>query len=209
MKILAHRGYWRTPAEKNQQEAFLHAIERGWGIETDVRDCNGNLVISHDMPQGNELSLTELLQMLGGKNIPLALNIKADGLSKKIHQIMQEYNYSNYFTFDMSIPELVLYIKQGLPTFTGLSDLLSEAPLLESAHGVWLDCFNKDWYETSLIDSLIDKKLKVAIVSPDLHQRAYTSLWQKLLSCKHIDDPNLLLCTDYPDTAETFFKEFL
>lgn len=209
MKIIAHRGYWRTPAEKNQRQAFYNAIESGWGIETDIRDCGGRLVISHDPPQGNEILLEELLEVLSDKKLPLALNIKADGLSQSIHKLINKYNYSEYFTFDMSIPELVLYIKQGITTFTGLSDLVSEAPLQALADGIWLDCFNGDWYDASFVDKLMDKMAKVAIVSPELHNRPYESLWQNLLSCRHIGDKNLLLCTDHPEIAQKVFKEFL
>ena len=50
MEILSHRGYWKTVTEKNTIIAFKRSFNLGFGTETDIRDLNGNLVISHDMP---------------------------------------------------------------------------------------------------------------------------------------------------------------
>jgi glycerophosphoryl diester phosphodiesterase len=49
-RILAHRGYWLEPGEKNSLSAFRRAFEGGFGIETDIRDLDGELVVSHDPP---------------------------------------------------------------------------------------------------------------------------------------------------------------
>lgn len=61
----------------------------GYGTETDIRDIQGKLVISHDMPQGNEITFEELLQIMDGRNLPLALNIKADGMANEILQFVK------------------------------------------------------------------------------------------------------------------------
>ena len=64
MLILSHRGYWISPIEKNKDVAFNRSFSLGFGTETDVRDCAGKLVISHDMPDGNEKTLEEFLKLL-------------------------------------------------------------------------------------------------------------------------------------------------
>lgn len=53
---IAHRGYNPGGIRENSIEAFRLAGEKGfWGCETDVRfDSNGNLICSHNTPQGNE-----------------------------------------------------------------------------------------------------------------------------------------------------------
>jgi glycerophosphoryl diester phosphodiesterase len=53
MKIIAHRGMWFNKHEQNTLVAFERALENGFGIETDFRDFNGSLVISHDLPLEN------------------------------------------------------------------------------------------------------------------------------------------------------------
>ena len=50
MKIIAHRGFWKKPEKQNTLGAFYAAIKKGFGIETDVRDYKGKLVISHNVP---------------------------------------------------------------------------------------------------------------------------------------------------------------
>lgn len=50
--------------EQNKLVAFKRAINFGFGIETDIRDFNGKLVISHDLPNINSIKLLELLKLI-------------------------------------------------------------------------------------------------------------------------------------------------
>jgi glycerophosphoryl diester phosphodiesterase len=95
MIILSHRGYWKHPDEKNTRQAFVRSFDMGYGTETDVRDCAGKLVISHDMPRGTEMLFEEVLQIMDGRNLPLAINIKADGLGEAIFALLKEYNHTD------------------------------------------------------------------------------------------------------------------
>jgi len=81
MKIISHHGFWHIPSEKNTETAFCRSFELGFGTETDVRDSLGALVISHDLPRGEEMTLTSLLALMGKDQQLLAINIKADGNS--------------------------------------------------------------------------------------------------------------------------------
>ena len=51
MEIIAHRGFWRKKTDQNTIGAFKLALNNHFGIETDIRDQNGQLVISHDIPK--------------------------------------------------------------------------------------------------------------------------------------------------------------
>ncbi len=83
MKILAHRGWWHHPAEKNTKTAFRRAFENGFGVETDTRDQNGVLKIAHDMPVGDGVmdfdTFLDLYKAYARAGT-IALNIKADGV---------------------------------------------------------------------------------------------------------------------------------
>ena len=204
MIILSHRGYWKHPGEKNTRQSFVRSFDMGYGTETDVRDCAGKLVISHDMPCGTEMLFEEVLQIMDGRNLPLAIKIKADGLGESIGALLDKYNHTNVFTFDMSIPDMVVQLRLGLPVFTGYSDILPTPVLLEKSHGVWLDCFNSDWYDAHLVDELIEKGKKVCVVSADLHKRSVSAQWNTLKKCKPHSDC-LMLCTDTPEAATEFF----
>lgn len=201
VEILAHRGWWMNESEKNTKIAFERAFDNGFGIETDLRDIKGEIVISHNMPQGGEMKFEELLELLDGRDLTLALNIKADGMADEIKRLLDKYKVSNYFTFDMSIPEMVYQHKTGLKVFTGLSDIIPEPIMSDKAAGIWLDSFNSDWFGVQEIKNILNQRKKVCIVSPDLHKREYKSVWEKYRNIKGI-----MLCTDYPQEAEVYFN---
>ena len=200
-KILAHRGFWKTENEKNTKIAFERAFDNDFGIETDLRDIKGTIVISHNMPHGNEITFEEVLQLLDGRDLTLAFNIKADGQAEEIKRLLEKYNHTNYFTFDMSIPDMVVQHKVGLKVFTGFSDIVPTPILFDKAVGIWLDCFNSDWFGRKEIVELQAKGKKVCIVSPDLHKREYKCVWEKY---KNVE--GIMVCTDYPQEAKEFFN---
>ena len=209
MQILSHRGYWKTAEEKNTRIAFERSFELGFGTETDLRDVCGKIVISHDMPKGDEITFEEVLQIMDGRNLPLALNIKADGQADEILRLLAKYNHTNYFTFDMSIPDLVVQVKKGVNAFSGMSDINRNAPLFEKVSGIWLDAFNEEWYNENDIFELLAQNKKVCIVSSDLHKRDTAKQWEMLKNSeiatdKNIGD-NIMLCTDKPEEAKEYF----
>ena len=97
MQIIAHRGFWKTPEEKNTRAAMIRAIECGYGFETDFRDCGGKVLISHNPPVGNELSADELFRLYAesGSKETLALNIKADGLQGMMLELLKKHGVEN------------------------------------------------------------------------------------------------------------------
>ena len=202
IEIIAHRGWWKAENEKNTKTAFERAFDSGFGVETDLRDIKGEIVISHNMPQGNEMSFEDILKLLDGRALTLALNIKADGMADEIKRLLEKYKVLKYFTFDMSIPEMVYQHKTGLNVFTGFSDIVPEPVMYEQAKGVWLDCFKSDWFGEAEIQNIINQGKKVCIVSPDLHKREYKSVWKKYKNMNGI-----MLCTDYPQEAEEYFND--
>ena len=205
MIIISHRGWWKNRDERNMREAFVRSFDAGFGTETDLRDICGKIVISHDMPHGNEITFEEVLQIMDGRNLPLALNIKADGMSNAIQELLAKYNHTNYFTFDMSIPDMVVQVSKGLRVFTGQSDLIKNPILLDKSAGVWLDAFNSDWYNAEMLDDIVAKSGAVCVVSADLHGRDNTYQWQQIKKSQAFNSDNLMLCTDYPDKAKEFF----
>lgn len=207
MIVISHRGYWKYPNEKNILAAFERSFNLGLGTETDLRDHNGKIVIAHDMPKGNEITFEDLLNIMNGRNLPLALNIKADGLYQDIKTILEKYKHTNYFTFDMSIPDMICHIKNKLKVFTGLSDILTQPVLLSECEGVWLDCFNSDWYDSETIDNLIAQGKKVCIVSADLHKRETLNQWSIIRKSKFLSSDNLMICSDFPESARAYFYE--
>lgn len=204
MKILSHRGYWLQTSERNQPEAFHRSFDLGFGTETDVRDMKGQIVISHDMPVGNELTLDGLLDIMAGRNLPLAINVKADGLTLALKAKFAEYGHTNWFAFDMAIPDMRGYLQNEIATYTRLSEVEQSPAWIEQAAGVWLDGFEGEWFSNDVISNLLDRAKQVCVVSSELHGRAHKSLWHQLSHLKCAE--NLTLCTDLPEAASDFFR---
>jgi glycerophosphoryl diester phosphodiesterase len=204
MQIISHRGYWKTASEKNSGIAFARSFDLGFGTETDVRDLDGQLVISHDPPTSQAMGFEAFLSIHASRDLPLALNIKADGLAAALKSAAVRAGLSNYFVFDMSIPDMLQYKRENVPFYTRLSEYEPAPAFLESASGVWLDSFESTWFDAGTIQALLRKGTRVCVVSSELHKRPHQPLWDLLLPLRH--EPQLMLCTDLPEEAQHHFR---
>ena len=207
MKILAHRGCWNADIKSNSSKALLTALERGFGFESDLRDYCGELVISHDIADESCQAAAEVFSWLKKfeNRHCFAINIKADGLKKLLAQSLNYYGVTNYFAFDMSVPQMVEFREQGLVYFTRQSEVEPVPVMYEDAAGVWIDGFwGNEWITEALLLNHIKQGKAVCLVSPDLHNRPYSAFWNRLLSFD-IDFGKVYLCTDYPLQAQKFF----
>lgn len=209
MRILAHRGFWRDPREKNTSIAFERAFERGYGIETDLRDYRGEIVVSHDIPCEGVMRFEALLALYDKYDRPgtLALNVKSDGLQDKLLKALTDREICDYFFFDMSVPDALGYQRRGLRFFTRESEHERSPAFYEGAQGVWLDAFESEWYKSDTIHCHLKNSKHVAVVSPELHGRKKDFIWKNVLNnSTFIDNFNVYLCTDYPEEAYEYFK---
>ncbi len=208
MIVLSHRGYWKDPVEKNSRIAFERSFALNFGTETDIRDRNSRLVISHDMADHKALPIEDFLDIYKhyDKPLPLALNIKADGLQQPLHQLLTTYQVSNYFVFDMAVPDGLAYAKFPLRAFTRQSEYEITPAFYSLAQGVWLDEFHSHWINDEIVIAHLRIGKQLCIVSPDLHRRKYLDEWMHYKKLEQqIGNDQLMLCTDYPEQAREFF----
>lgn len=125
--IICHRGWWTTPTEQNTLAAFARAFDAGLGVELDVRDCDGGLVVSHDPPwiKPNLLSarykdwkpwvpFADVIDLLGDRPNVLAVNVKSCGLAP----LFAKYKApNNWFFFDAAPGDEEPYRRHNLPLF--------------------------------------------------------------------------------------------
>lgn len=195
--------------EKNSMVAFEHSLRAGFGIETDIRDRDGELVISHDIPDRASIKLEDLLitYQTNDRRTTLALNIKADGLVPLLTKMLASYKIEDYFFFDMSVPETLRYKAGGLRYYTRESEHEPLPALYEGAAGVWMDCFVRDWIDEAAIRKHLDTGKDVCIVSPELHKRDRSGMWQMIQRSRLFQEDGLHLCTDHPEEARRFFGD--
>jgi len=214
MKILSHRGYWKTSEEKNTLLAFERSFSLGFGTETDVRDLDGKLVISHDVPLSTNTPIlfSDFLKCYKSFNndLPLAINIKSDGLQLMLKQELEQFNISNYFVFDMSVPDTIGYLNSGLKVFGRESEYETNVSFYSNILGVWMDEFEGHWINEYKLKGHLENGKLVCIVSPDLHKRNHLEEWAdyKKIESQNLNyQENIWICTDFPEEARTFFYE--
>jgi glycerophosphoryl diester phosphodiesterase len=209
MNIIAHRGCWFETTKKNSEEAFCLALNNGFGIETDIRDFDNEIVISHDIPDRNSMLFSDFISLVKNYHpVTLALNVKSDGLQKKIIQDLN--GYEDYFVFDMSIPDALGYQNQGITNYTRFSDVEPFASLLNNAQGVWVDNFSDNALDVDSLNDFLQLSKMVALVSPELHKLGHLKYWDTLKTYLKINPEHtdfISLCTDFPTQAKEFFNE--
>ena len=233
LEIVEHRTGWcddfstfEDKSLQNTHQGFVNSFARGNGVETDIRDVKGELVISHDMPKGTELTFEEMLKIYNDHNCKglLALNVKCDGMQKKIKDLLEKYDVTNYFMFDMSVPDTLGYLQLGVRSFVRDSEhevnpKISSPIIYEGCDGVWLDQFmpgqpSRVTYD--LMKKYLDEGKHISIVSPELHpwgrdeKQLYLAAWSEYKKAfdRFSDEEmaRISLCTDLPLQAETFFN---
>ena len=213
IQIISHRGYWQKDNEKNTMIAFSRSLINNYGIETDLRDRNGEIIISHDIQiDQNILYFKEFLLLYrdSKKNVPLFLNIKSDGIMKIIKNNLNLYHISNYYLFDMSIPETKIYAEDSCMNFiTRISDIEKYPMFINESKGFWIDSFYGNYPDFAYLDTFLNSKYIFCFVSPELHSRSEMEFWimlKKWIKKRNICSDRVLLCTDKPKAACLFFN---
>lgn len=185
-RILCHRGFWASDRDQNTSGALTEALERGFGLETDIRDSNRELVIDHDPPLDSRIRFAaevKLWQEAGLlENRVLALNIKSDGLAIYLQELARPLGNCEYFYFDMSFPQLRQFIQLGLPVAWRVSEYeplnIEALSLLGERVHLWVDSFESDWWlERRHLDLLV-RKHPATLVSPEIHGRDPEHVWK-------------------------------
>lgn len=209
IEVLGHRGIWKTKGEQNTLHALSECFKYGCGIETDIRDCNSDIVISHDIPSGKEPLLSQLLETYkdSKSNNTLALNIKSDGLQEHVSDLFKKYEVDDFFLFDASIPDTLSSFKHKLRSYIRFSEYETCDILLDEAVGVWLDQFQSQWFNNGTIREFLEQNKNVCVVSSELHGRDHQQTWETIKEVEHIGTGRLQICTDFVLKAKEYFHD--
>ena len=192
-QIFAHRGFWKEGGfAPNSIESLESAFEKGFAVETDVRDQQEEIVVSHD-PCGSSTysSFNQELLALGG----IAINIKSDGLVSRFAELREHLQESQSFVFDCSFPQILQFRKASIPHALRISEYEKELPW--NPDYIWLDAFNDDWWvKDAKIRKLMDQTPTI-IVSPELHGREFLLVWEEFSKLAQ-EVENISICTDFP-----------
>ena len=212
--IISHRGKFNCKEEGNNFYSFKNILQKGYGIETDIRDYYGQIYISHDISKDKpELSFDDFLDLVlkFNLNAPIALNIKTSGITQLLPSYIEKLNKINYFFFDMAIPDHLNFSKLNLINAIRMSELeLISQQMIKTLKSSWI------WYDSLLgdqdinwvlgIKELLNTNHNICIVSSELHSNDPYKLWEILKRSLDFKDERLYICTDLPNEAYDFFN---
>jgi glycerophosphoryl diester phosphodiesterase len=191
--ILAHRGRWDNEVGPNSTTSIRAALQNGFGVETDIRDLDGKIVISHDPCLG--ANYESFLGYLNSES-RFAINIKSDGLLGQLRNYREQIEQSDSFVFDCSFPELLKYKQAGIAHAIRMSEFERELPWKPKF--LWLDAFESDWWLEDVTVLRQIESTPTIVVSPELHKRDKNRVWERVLELR-ASGLDISLCTDFPD----------
>jgi len=175
----------------------IKEINPKFGLEIDIHNYNNKLVLAHDHPNEQSIKLEDFITHIP-KNSLLAINIKNEEVEVELKIILSRSKTTNYFTFDWPVTSLHNAINHDLNCAFRLSEY--EKDIVPNCPWVWLDSFNGIWYDADFLISLKKSGIKLAIVSPELHNReADISKVKDIVNAVKVD----AMCTDIPEFWST------
>lgn len=152
--------------------AELLATPTKYGVEVDIRSFGKRLVIHHDPFVEGEDFVAWLDHYRHGT---LILNVKEEGLERRLLDLMAEHGIEDFFFLDQSFPFLVKTASLGerrcavrVSEFEHIETALSLAGKID---WVWVDCFTRFPLSADDAVRLREAGLKLCLVSPELQQR--------------------------------------
>ena len=177
----------------------LNAVSIDQGVEIDLRDSGGRLIIAHDPFSDGEDFETYLRHYRHGI---LILNIKSERIEYRvIEEIRKVGTVSSYFFLDSSFPMIRALISQGEKNialrFSEFESLESVLLLSGKVEWIWMDCFTRMPLTPSTYRAIKNAGFKICAVSPELqgHSSEFISSYVRDLKTYQID----AVCTKHPD----------
>ena len=150
----------------------LNIVPSDKGIEFDVREYKGEIVIAHDFERPGPL-LSDFLKK--AKDHKLIINVKSEGLIEEVLSYLDGNQITNYFFLDLNYPEMVKLHSQGNFKFAvRLSEYESINKSINlNPKWIWVDCFNH--YDVTLNDIKLIREAgaKICLVSPELQSKKF------------------------------------
>jgi len=166
----------------------LKKIPKEYGVELDLRDFGGRLVLQHEPFMDGEDFAEYLKHYDHGTMI---LNIKSERIEYKVLELVQKYNIKDYFFLDSSFPMIYSLSKSGeknialrFSEFEGIDTILNMKGKID---WIWVDCFSKLPIDNENYNLLKQHGFKFCLVSPELQgQDEKIEEYKKYLNDKNI-----------------------
>lgn len=159
-------------AHRRNRIAELVATSVAYGVEVDIRSRGHDLITEHD-PFTDGDRFKDWIRAY--RHALLILNVKEEGLEKRLLSVMAEHGIERFFFLDQSFPFLVRTAAAGerrcavrVSEYEACDTALAVAPLID---WVWVDCFTRFPLSATEAGALKSAGLRLCLVSPELHGR--------------------------------------
>jgi hypothetical protein len=197
MKVVAHRINYLDA--KNAAHVFSSCD----GIEFDIRDNNGQIIVQHD-PYGSGQPFTEFVRFCVPNKLYI-VNVKSEGIEEDAIRIMDDAGLTNFFLLDCGTPSIVRLGRRGERR---IAARFSEYESFETVYAlgragyiswVWVDVFSTIPLSSMTIELFHNAGLKICLVSPELQaqQEKIKMYKDEVLRCGAID----AVCTKLPNAS--------
>lgn len=178
----------------------LKNLDIKFGAEIDLRSQNKKIYLHHD-PFKLGVDFSKWIQFFNHDF--LILNVKEEGLEKKILNILRKKKIDNFFFHDQTFSTML-----NSANSTNVSVRLSEfeevknfSKILKKIKWVWIDHFTKFILSNKNYKLIKKYKAKICLVSPELvnknnYKKKIRILKKKLKKNKFVIDA---VCTKYPN----------
>lgn len=152
----------------------LENVPDTFGVELDLRDRGGRLILQHEPFIDGEDFERYLEHFRHGTMI---VNVKSEGIEDRALELLRKRGIENFFFLDSSFPMMV---RLGARGETRLAVRFSEYESMETARAmagmaqwVWVDCFTKFPLDGDACGALKRMGFRICIVSPELQSRKH------------------------------------
>ena len=178
--LIANGGLHNSSYQRNSLEALELALVKGYGINTEIRLFEDELVIQNetfDKPLPLSLLLTIWEKTT---DLELALKVKMDGLAPMLNEVFSQYTLRNdFFFYGMNTTEELIYENNLLPLAYRLSDREPITRFVSLPSRIWLDSFTPLELLAMLPEKDRDSVLKQTyLLSSEIYKKDPTTLWE-------------------------------
>jgi hypothetical protein len=156
------------------------------GIEFDIRDTGGEIVVQHDPFLGGQL-FTDFLKFCPSNKFYI-VNVKSEGIERRAITDLEAHGITQFFLLDCSIPMMIRLGKEGerrlAVRFSEYESLATVEAMAPFVSWVWVDVFTQ-LPLTNFVEKFIRQRgLKLCLVSPELQGQQEKLVDYKILLAK-------------------------
>ena len=140
------------------------------GIEFDIRDSKGQIIVQHDAFKEGQL-FSDFVKHCPTNKFYI-VNVKSEGIEYDAIKILEEHNIYNFFLLDCSIPMIIKLGKSGetriAARFSEYESIYNIKALRKYIQWVWVDVFTIIPITYDIFKTIKNLNLKICLVSPEL-----------------------------------------